>query len=122
MVIPSMPPEEAEEFLVEYHIEKSAIDRVIKRSYSLLDRISFFTVLNEEVRAWTVKRGSTALEAAGVVHSDMQKGFIRAETLSFDDLQKYGSFKEAKKSGNVRLEGKQYEVLDGDIIHFRFNV
>lgn len=122
MDITSMTPEEAEEFLVEYHIDQSALDRVIKGSYSLLSLISFFTVLNEEVRAWTIKKGSSALEAAGVVHSDMQKGFIRAEILSFKDLQGYGGFREAKQAGHVRLEGKRYEVLDGDIINFRFNV
>ena len=120
--IASMTPEEAEEFLVAYHIEKSALDRVIKSSYELLDLISFFTVLNEEVRAWTIKGGTSALDAAGAVHSDMQKGFIRAEVLSFQDLKTYGSFQEAKKVGHVRLEGKEYPVEDGDIINFRFNV
>jgi GTP-binding protein YchF len=122
MEIISMPPEEAEEFLVEYHIEKSALDRVIKGSYTLLNLISFFTVLNEEVRAWTITRGTPALEAAGAVHSDMKKGFIRAEVLPFGYLKEYGSFQEAKKAGHVHLEGKEYTVQDGDIINFRFNV
>ncbi|MCP4668977.1 MAG: DUF933 domain-containing protein, partial [Deltaproteobacteria bacterium] len=81
-----------------------------------------FTVLSDEVRAWPITRGATALEAAGAVHTDMQKGFIRAETLSFDDLKAYGSFQEAKKAGAVRLEGKEYGVKDGDIINFRFNI
>ena len=120
--IASMTPEEAEEFLVAYHIEKSALDRVIKGSYELLNLISFFTVLNDEVRAWTIKGGTPALEAAGAVHSDMQKGFIRAEVLSFQDLETYGSFPEAKKAGHVSLQGKEYTVEDGDIINFRFNV
>ena len=117
-----MPPEEAQEFLVEYHIEESALDRVIKSSYDLLNQISFFTVLNEEVRAWTITKGMPALEAAGTVHSDMEKGFIRAEVLAFEKLKEYGSFKEAKKAGDVRLEGKEYTVQDGDIINFRFNI
>ena len=122
MDIASMAPEEAEEFLVEYHIEESALDRVIESSYRLMNLISFFTVLNEEVRAWTIAKGSPALEAAGAVHTDMKRGFIRAEVLSFEDLREYGSFQEAKKAGHVRLEGKEYIVQDGDVINFRFNV
>ncbi|UCF57285.1 MAG: redox-regulated ATPase YchF [Deltaproteobacteria bacterium] len=122
MEIAAMSPEEAEEFLVEYHIEKSALDRVIKSSYSLMDLISFFTVVHEEVRAWTITSGSSALKAAGTVHTDMEKGFIRAEVLSFEHLKEYGSFQEAKKAGQVRLEGKEYTVQDGDIINFRFNI
>lgn len=121
MEIASMPPEEAEEFKIAYNIEKSALDRVIKSSYELLNLISFFTVLNEEVRAWTITSGTPALDAAGTVHSDMKKGFIRAEVLSFEHLKEYGSFPEAKKAGQVRLEGKEYIVQDGDIINFRFN-
>ena len=122
MEIATMSPEEAEEFLEAYHIEKSALDRVIRGSYSLLDLLSFFTVVNEEVRAWTITRGTPALEAAGAVHSDMKKGFIRAEVLPFEHLKAYGSFQEAKKQGHVRLEGKEYTVQDGDIINFRFNI
>jgi ribosome-binding ATPase YchF (GTP1/OBG family) len=105
-----------------YHIEESVLDRVIRSSYGLLNLISFFTVLNEEVRAWTIKEGSPALEAAGTVHSDMKKGFIRAEVLSFQHLREHGSMQEAKQKGLVRLEGKDYMVRDGDIINFRFNV
>jgi hypothetical protein len=122
MEIASMSPEEAEEFKIAYNIEKSALDRVIKSSYELLNLISFFTVLNEEVRAWTITSGTPALDAAGTVHSDMKKGFIRAEVLSFEHLKEYGSFPEAKKVGQVRLEGKEYIVQDGDIINFRFNL
>ncbi|MBN2061094.1 MAG: redox-regulated ATPase YchF [Deltaproteobacteria bacterium] len=122
MDIASMSPEEAEEFLVEYNIEKTALDRVIKKSYEILNRISFFTVGEDEVKAWTISKGTPAVEAAGAVHTDMQKGFIRAEVLSFDDLKRQGSFKEARKAGLVRLEGKEYTVVDGDIINFRFNV
>jgi ribosome-binding ATPase YchF (GTP1/OBG family) len=84
--------------------------------------ISFFTVLNDEVRAWTVTAGSRAIEAAGTVHTDMQRGFIRAEVLSFEHLKEYGSVQEAKKAGHASLEGKDYRVQDGDIINFRFNI
>ena len=122
MDIATMSPEEAKEFLAEYHIEKSALDRVIQSSYKILNLMSFFTVGEDEVKAWTIKRGSHALEAAGEIHTDIQKGFIRAEVLSYADLIQYGSHKEAKKVGRVRLEGKEYIVEDGDIINFRFNV
>jgi ribosome-binding ATPase len=122
MDIASMSPEEAKDFLAEYHIEKSALDRVIQSSYKILNLMSFFTVGEDEVKAWTIHRGITALEAAGEIHSDIQKGFIRAEVLSYADLLQYGSHKEAKKVGRVRLEGKEYIVEDGDIINFRFNV
>jgi GTP-binding protein YchF len=122
MEIASLSPEEAEEFREAYHIQESALDRVIKNSYQILNRISFFTVISDEVRAWSIDANSPALEAAGAVHSDMKKGFIRAEVLSFEDLKTHGSFQEAKKAGLVRLEGKEYAVKDGDIINFRFNV
>jgi len=120
--IAGMSMEEAAEFLEAYHIDRSALDRVIRRSYRLLDLISFFTVLNDEVRAWTIPAGSHAIEAAGAVHTDMQRGFIRAEVLPFEDLKEYGSVQEAKKAGHVSLEGKDYQVRDGDIINFRFNI
>jgi GTP-binding protein YchF len=122
MEIASMSSEEAEEFLVEYNITKTALDRVIRCSHDLLNLISFFTVLNDEVRAWTLQKGTPSLEAAGAVHTDIQRGFIRAEVLSFEHLKAYGSFQEAKKAGHVHLEGKEYTVRDGDIINFRFNI
>ncbi len=122
MDITSMSQEEAQGFMMEYGIKESALDRVIRSSYSLLKLISFFTILNDEVRAWTIQKGSPALEAAGAVHSDMKRGFIRAEVLSFEHLREHGSFQTAKQKGLVRLEGKAYTVQDGDIIHFRFNV
>jgi GTP-binding protein YchF len=122
MEIAAMSPEEAEEFLVAYHIEKFALDRVILSSYSLMNLISFFTVVHDEVRAWTITSGASALKAAGTVHSDMEKGFIRAEVLSFERLKAHGSFQEAKKAGDVHLEGKEYSVQDGDVINFRFNI
>jgi GTP-binding protein YchF len=117
-----MAAEEAADFLKEFNISESATDRVIRKSYEILGLISFFTVGKDEVRAWTIKRGTPAVEAAGTVHSDMQKGFIRAEVLAYDDLIKAGTYAAARKQGTVRLEGKTYEVRDGDIINFRFNV
>jgi ribosome-binding ATPase len=117
-----MSVEDTEDFLNEFNITASAMDRVIKRSYALLGLISFFTVGEDEVRAWTIKKGATALDAAGVIHTDFQKGFIRAEVLSYNDLMDAGTYNEARKKGTVRLEGKEYCVQDGDIINFRFNV
>jgi GTP-binding protein YchF len=120
--IAAMSPEEAEEFLEAYNVRESVLDRIIKNSFRLLNRVSFFTIASDEVRAWPIPSGTPALKAAGTVHSDMEKGFIRAETLSFDDLKVQGSFQAARRAGLVRLEGKTYEVQDGDIIDFRFNV
>lgn len=117
-----MPPEEAAEFLTEFNIPASAMDRVIQQSYVLLELISFFTVIRNEVRAWTIKKNTPAIDAADVIHSDMKRGFIRAEVISFQDLMDAGSYAEAKKRGIVRLEGKTYAVQDGDVIQFRFNV
>lgn len=122
MDIASMESEDALEFRQAYNIRESALDRVIESSHGLLNRIFFFTVSPEEVKAWSITTATPALEAAGTVHTDMQKGFIRAETVSFADLQACGSFQEAKKAGLIRLEGKEYEVQDGDIIQFRFNL
>lgn len=117
-----MPPEEAAEFLTEFNIPASAMDRVIQQSYALLELVSFFTVISNEVRAWTIKKNTQAIDAADVIHSDMKRGFIRAEVISFRDLMDAGSYAEAKKRGTVRLEGKTYEVKDGDVVQFRFNV
>jgi ribosome-binding ATPase YchF (GTP1/OBG family) len=117
-----MDPEEASVFLKEYHIAESAMDRVIAESYQLLGRISFFTVGDDEVRAWTIARDTAAVDAAEAIHSDIKKGFIRAEVLAYNDLMAAGNYAEARKRGTVRLEGKNYPVQDGDIINFRFNV
>lgn len=117
-----MSEEEAAEFLAEFNISVSAMNRVIKESYRLLGLISFFTVGEDEVRAWTIKCETAAVDAAEVIHSDIKKGFIRAEVLAYDDLMDAGTYQEAKKKGTVRLEGKTYPVKDGDIINFRFNV
>ncbi len=122
MEIAAMSGEDAEMFRAEYEITESALDRIIRESYRILSLMSFFTVGEDEVKAWTIKKNTIALEAAGEIHSDIQKGFIRAEVLAYDDLIKYGTFKEAKAAGRVRLEGKEYIVEDGDIINYRFNV
>jgi len=120
--IAQMSDEEVEDFLAEFSISASAKDRVIKESYEHLGVISFFTVEGDEVRAWTVKKETRAVNAAGTIHSDMERGFIRAEVVSFDDLMDAGTYPEARKKGTVRLEGKTYPVQDGDVIKFRFNV
>jgi ribosome-binding ATPase YchF (GTP1/OBG family) len=95
---------------------------VIRLSYELLGQLSFFTAGADECRAWTVRRGATAPEAAGVIHTDLQKGFIRAEVIAYDDLIELGGMNEAKAKGKLRLEGKDYIVKDGDILNIRFNV
>jgi ribosome-binding ATPase YchF (GTP1/OBG family) len=117
-----MSAEDAADFLSEFNIGESATDRLIRSSYDLLGLISFFTIGKDEVRAWTIKKGTAAVDAAGSVHSDMQKGFIRAEVLAYDDLMEAGTYAAARKKGTVRLEGKAYLVKDGDLINFRFNV
>jgi ribosome-binding ATPase len=117
-----MSEEEAKEFLSEFKIAASAKDRVISKSYELMGLISFFTVGEDEVRAWTIKKDTQAIDAAEVIHTDLKKGFIRAEVLSYDDFMAAGSMAEARKHGTVRLEGKTYIVSDGDIINVRFNV
>lgn len=117
-----MSNEEAKDFLSEFNITASAMDRVIHQSYELLNLISFFTVGEDEVKAWTIRKKTLAVDAAGVIHSDIKKGFIRAEVLSYNDLMDAGSYQTAKKKGTARLEGKTYEIQDGDIINFRFNI
>ena len=122
MDIAALEPEDAEIFMQEYGISELAMSRLIRLSYDLLNVISFFTAGEKEVHAWTVKRGSNAREAAGAIHSDMEKGFIRAEVISYDDLLLYGSTAEARTKGRLRVEGKTYIVEDGDIIEIRFNI
>lgn len=117
-----MESDEAQAFLEEFGIKTSAMDRIIARSYELLGLISFFTVGEDEVRAWTIRRDTEAQKAAGVIHTDIEKGFIRAEVLAYADLISAGDYAAARKQGTVRLEGKTYPVQDGDIINFRFNV
>ncbi len=120
MDISQLPPEEMEMFLQEYGIEEPSLNRMIRLSYDLLGLQSFFTVGPDECRAWTVERGATAPIAAGVIHSDLQKGFIRAEVVHYNDLTTLGSMNEAKTRGKLRLEGKEYIVKDGDILNIRF--
>ncbi|KAF0111305.1 MAG: putative GTP-binding protein [Chloroflexi bacterium] len=122
MDIAQLAPEEAQLFLTEYGIEEPSLNRMIKLSYDLLGLQSFFTVGPDECRAWTVDRGATAPQAAGEIHSDLQKGFIRAEVISYDDLIALGGMVEAKAKGKLRLEGKEYIVQDGDILNIRFNL
>ena len=109
-------------FLQELGIEESGLDKLIKETYSLLGLATYFTAGSDEVRAWTFKKGMKAPSCAGIIHTDFEKGFIRAEIMSFDDLEKYGNEKLVKEAGKVRLEGKEYIMQDGDICHFRFNV
>jgi GTP-binding protein YchF len=122
MDIAQLPAEEALVFLKEYGIEEPSLNRMIRLSYDLLGLESFFTVGEDECRAWTVRRGATAPEAAGEVHTDLQKGFIRAEVVAYDDLIALGGMTEAKAKGKLRVEGKEYIVKDGDILNIRFNV
>jgi hypothetical protein len=110
------------EFMSDMGIKESALGKFVNSCYSALGLISFLTTGSDEVRAWPIKKGTTALQAAGKIHSDIQRGFIRAETFSFDDLKKYGDEKTLKSEGKIRLEGKDHIVEDGDIINFRFNV
>ncbi len=120
--IAQMSEEDAAEFLSEFNITASATDRVIQKSYEVLGLMSFFTVGEDEVRAWTIKKGTQAIDAAEVIHSDIKKGFIRAEVLAYQDLIDAKTYAEARKKGTVRLEGKTYLFQDGDIVNFRFNV
>lgn len=120
--IVQMEEEQSSVFFAEYGIGESAMDRVIKKSYALLGLISFFTVGEDEVRAWTARRETPAVDAAEVIHSDIKKGFIRAEVVHYDDLLTAQSYAEARRRGTVRLEGKAYTVKDADIIDFRFAV
>lgn len=114
--------EERLEFLADLGIDEPASHRMIRAAYGALGLRSFFTVGDDECRAWTIRAGALAPEAAGAIHSDLQRGFIRAETVAYDDLVAAGSMAEAKKANAVRLEGKQYEVLDGDVLNIRFSV
>jgi len=111
--------EEAAEFLASYGLKESALARVVRSSYHLLGMISFFTTDGGECRAWTIRAGTTAVEAAGAVHTDLQKGFIRAEVVRFEDLSAAGSLAEARHHGAVKLEGKEYVLHDGEVVHFR---
>jgi len=117
-----LEPEEKEELLKSYGLEEPGLNRLIREAYKLLDLITFFTAGEKETRAWTVKKGTKAPQAAGKIHSDFERGFIAAEVINYEDYIKVGSLSKAKELGLVRLEGKDYEIKDGDIVYFRFNV
>lgn len=120
--IAELEDEEKGFFLEELGLTESGLDKLIQKSYKILGLISFLTTGPKETRAWTVKRGSTAPQAAGKIHTDFERGFIRAEIVSYDELDKLGSMVKVKEDGKLRLEGKEYIVKDGDVILFRFNV
>lgn len=120
--ISRLGPDEAADFLAEYGLPEPSIDRVIRAGYELLGLVSFFTVGEDEVRAWTVRRGTTARQAGGAIHSDIERGFIRAEVVGWRELLDRGSIAACREAGSLRLEGKDYVVQDGEVAHFRFNV
>ena len=122
MEIARLELEDAAAFMSDLGIAESGLDQVIRRSFELLGLMPFFTVGPDECRAWTIRRGATAVEAAGEIHSDIQRGFIRAEVVGYDDLIGAGGLTEARKLGKLRREGKDYVVQDGDVINFLFNV
>jgi GTP-binding protein YchF len=122
MELAQLSREDAQLFMAEYGIEEMGLSKVIALSYDLLGLQSFFTVGPDEVRAWTIQRGTSALEAAGVIHSDLQKGFIRAEVVHCEELLSLGGLNEARSKGKLRLEGKEYILRDGEIMHVRFNL
>ena len=117
-----LSPLDREAFLADLHLESAGLERVIKKAYALLDLCTYFTAGVKEVRAWTFHKGSKAPQAAGVIHSDFERGFIKAEVISCDDYIKYEGEAKAKAAGRIRTEGKEYVVQDGDVMHFRFNV
>ncbi len=120
--IAELPEAEKGDFLSDLGLEEPGLNRVIRGGYSILGLQTYFTAGVKEVRAWTVKIGATAPQAAGVIHTDFEKGFIRAEVIAYDDFIKYNGEQGAKDAGKWRLEGKEYIVKDGDVMHFRFNV
>mgnify|MGYP001828522611 FL=1 len=117
-----MEEDERKEFLIDMGLEEPGLDRVIRAGYKLLQLLTYFTAGVQEVRAWTVRANSTAPQAAGVIHTDFERGFIRAETIAYDDFVEFNGEHGAKEHGKLRLEGKDYIVQDGDVLHFRFNV
>jgi len=120
--IAELPADERAEYLKGMGVKESGLDRMIKAGYELLGLNTYFTAGVKEVRAWTIPRGAKAPQAAGVIHSDFEKGFIRAEVIAYDDFIRCGGEQGAKEKGLLRVEGKEYVVKDGDVLHFRFNV
>lgn len=119
--VAQLPDEESKEFLSALGLEEAGLDRLIRAGYKLLDLITYFTVGPKECRAWTIERGTKAPQAAGVIHSDFERGFIRANTIAYNDYVAFKGEVGAKEAGKARDEGKEYVVQDGDVIHFRFN-
>ncbi len=117
-----LPPEEQKEFLSDLGLSEPSLDRVTRASHDLLGLVSFFTVGEDEVRAWTIRKGTPARGAAGAIHSDIERGFIRAEVVRWDDLLRLKTMAACREAALLRLEGKEYVVQDGDVVHFRFNV
>src|SRR5437764_12801946 len=117
-----LPPDERKDYLEALGVVGSGVDRLIKSAYHLLGLMSFLTAGEKEVRAWTIPQGTRAPQAAGVIHSDIERGFIRAEVVSYDELLRAGSYAAAREQGLLRLEGKEYVIQEGDVVHFRFNV
>jgi ribosome-binding ATPase YchF (GTP1/OBG family) len=117
-----LSPEDAKAFREDLGLLEPGLERVIRTSYALLGLISFLTAGEDECRAWTIRKGTKAQAAAGTIHSDLERGFIRAEVVAFEDLLAAGSIAACREQGTLRLEGKDYEVRDGDVINFRFNV
>jgi ribosome-binding ATPase YchF (GTP1/OBG family) len=122
MELAQLSDAEAQEFRESMGLSKPALDRVIDLSYSLLGLVSFFTTVSAELKAWTIPGGTPAPKAAGKIHSDMEKGFIRAEVISYSDLESCGNIAEARKRGLLRTEGKNYIIQDGDVVTFLFNL
>jgi len=120
--IAELDGEDKEMFLQELGLTESGLNRLIRAAYKLLGLYTYFTAGVQEVRAWTIRKGLKAPQAAGVIHTDFERGFIRAEVVSYEDLVSAGSMNAAKDKGQLRLEGKEYVVNDGDVMHFRFNV
>jgi hypothetical protein len=120
--IADMPDEDKKLFLEDMGMDEPGLNRVVRAAYGLLGLQTFFTAGPKEARAWTVRAGATAPQAAGVIHTDFERGFIRAEVASYDDYVACGGEQGAKEAGKLRLEGKDYAVRDGDVVHFRFNV
>jgi ribosome-binding ATPase YchF (GTP1/OBG family) len=115
-------PADKQLFMEEYGMKEPALDRLIRGAYKLLNLYTYFTAGVQEVRAWTIQQGWKAPQAAGVIHSDFEKGFIKAEVIAYDDFINYGSESACRDAGKLRIEGKEYIVKDGDVMHFRFNV
>ena len=120
--IAELDPEDRPEFLESAGLKEPGLHRVIRTGYELLGLITFLTAGEKECRAWTVRRGATAPQAAGVIHTDFERGFIKAEVIWWEDLVELGSESKCKEAGKLGIEGKEYQVRDGDVIHFRFNV